>query len=123
MDNKTKISVIGEAAIILKFLEEDYEVFTSVTGKSPFDLVVFKDNILSKVEVKTTQRRTKYNTGWAIQIKKVRSNRTKNIIHTFDNTATDFLAVYIEPIKKVIIFKSSDIKVKHELVVLDKDLK
>jgi len=92
-------------------------------GKGFFDLIVTKDGIkLERVEVKCTKRRTKSNSGWEVQIKSVRPNRTKSIIRKFDSTRSDMLVVYIEPLDRIVVYNSEDIKVTCALVILDKDI-
>ena len=116
------IGSLGKAKVICKFLEEDYDVFTELDGKSPFDLVVHKNNVLSRVEIKTTETRNKNDTGWSVQIKKVRPNKTGNKIVNFSPEQCDILAVYIRPIDKVVLINSLEVKTKSELLILDKVL-
>ena len=110
---------IGLIASCLEFNRQGYNVFTPLTENAPFDIVVELNGILKRVEVKSSTRRNKANTGWLVHIKQVRPNKNKNIINKFDNTKTDLLSVYIIPTNKVYIFESKDIKVKTELVVYD----
>lgn len=113
---------LGKAKVICKFIEENFDVFTELDGKSPFDLVVHKENVLFRVEIKTTETRNKANTGWSIQIKKVRPNKTGNKITNFSPEQCDILAIYIKPIDTVVLINSSDIKVKTELLIFDKQI-
>ena len=113
---------LGKSKVISELIKKEYDVFTEFEGKSPFDLVAHKEQKLYRVEVKSTQRRTKYNTGWEVQIKKVRPNRSKAVIHNFSSDQCDILAVFIEPLDKVILIQSSEIKTKSMLTILDKSL-
>jgi len=116
------VGSLGKAKVIAHLIELGYDVYLEFDGKSPFDLVVHKDDLLERVEVKTTGRRTKFNTGWEVQLKKVRPNRTSNKIINFDNSKVDKVVVYIEPIRKVVLYDAKDIKAKTAMAVLDKDL-
>lgn len=96
--------------------------FSELDGKSPFDLVVHKDNKLYRVEIKSTETRSKYNTGWEVQLKKVRSNRSENKITNFSSNQCDILVVYICPIDEIILIDSSLVKVKSSLTITDKEI-
>jgi len=119
MDKKTQQGSLSESKVISYFIEKGYDVFIQFSGKSPFDLIICKNKKLQKVEVKSTIRRTKYDTGWAVGLKSTRSNKTTNTIHNFDNSKIDLLAVFIVPKNEVRIFNSKKITTKTELVILD----
>lgn len=119
MDNKTWVSSLGESRVVSELIRQGYEVFTQLSGKSSIDLIAYKENILSRVQVKATSTRTKANTGWSVQIKQVRPNRKSNKIKKFDSTTCDILAIYIQPLDKVVLMKSSEIKVTSALTILD----
>ena len=113
------ISTIGKFKAATHLMACGYDVFMEVDGKSPFDLVAHKDGELQRVEVKTTTRRSKYNTGWEVQLKSVRSNKTKNVIHNFSTENCDILVVYIMPLDKVCMYNTKDITQKTSLIILD----
>jgi len=107
MDDKTRLGALAEAKVIAHFLEQGFEVYTSVTGKSEVDLILCKDRVLTKVSVKcATQVIGKI---VRVQLQSVRSNKTENRIIKFDPTSCDILAVYLAPIDKVKIFNAKDI--------------
>ena len=56
-------------------------------------------------------------TGWSVQLRTVRPNRTTCVIKNFDNTTCDILAIYIEPEDRILIFKSLDVNVKTSMVI------
>lgn len=113
---------LGKSRTISELIRNGFDIFTEFEGKAPFDLVAHKDGELKRIEVKSTQRRTKYDTGWEIQIKRVRPNRSETVIHNFNSSQCDILAVYIEPLDKVLLLDSSKIKVKTMLTILDSEL-
>ncbi len=109
----------GKIKVAAYLIEKGYDVFIELDGKSPFDLVAHKDGILERVEVKTTKTRSKSNSGWEVQIKSIRPNRTKNRIVGFDNTKSDILCVYIQPIDKILLYKSCNIKNSIKFIIHD----
>jgi len=113
---------LGKIRVISRLVETGHDVFMEIDGKSPFDLVAHKNGKLYRVEVKSTSRRTKFDTGWEVQLKRVRSNRTSNKIINFSKDQCDILAVYIEPIDLVLLIDSCEITAKTAMAVLDKDL-
>ena len=108
--------ILAEAKVMTWFLEREYDVFNQFGGKAPFDLVAHKDNILSRVSIKSTSVRTKSG-KWAVQIGRVRPNRTGNTIHKFDSSEADILAVYIVPEDRVIIIDTKTITTGRELTI------
>lgn len=120
--NTTQLGILGEARTITELIKQDYDVFTQFSGKSPFDIVAFRNNQLVRVEVKSTACRSKYDTGWEFALRKSRHNKSGNTIHTFNNSESDILALYVEPIDRVIFIKSIKVNVKHKITILDSDL-
>jgi hypothetical protein len=87
------IGAIGEQRLILELLTNNFEVFTSITGKSKVDIVAILNNITFRFQVKTCLKTNKYN-RYLVQLKSVRPNRTENVIHKFDGLSCDILACY-----------------------------
>lgn len=110
-----KAGAIGEIAVTKHFLEQGYEVYSPINENAIYDLLVVKEDLVYKVEVKSTTviRNNKY----IVQLKRVRSNKTTNRIIYFDNTKVDFLAVYSVTDDVVIVLKGSDISSKTELTI------
>jgi Holliday junction resolvase-like predicted endonuclease len=102
-----KAGGLGEIAAAKHFLKEGYEVYSSVTDNSTYDLILLKDNVLYRVEVKSVS--VEKNGKYEIQLKSVRPNRTGNKIIKFDNTKMDYLVVYIEPEDKVVVLEASSV--------------
>lgn len=117
-----KSGALGELATMKHFLGLGFEVYAAVTDSSTYDAVLAKNGRLYKVEVKTTAARNRQNTGWVVQIKSVRSNKTQNRIVEFDNTKVDYLAVYISPIDKVVVYEATSMKQKNSVSILDADI-
>lgn len=122
MDNKTKLSSLGEAKVIAEFISRGHDVYTQFSGKGPFDLIVHKEGVLKRVEVKSTSNRTLHDTGWRVQIRKIRSNKKNNKIYKFNPDNSDLLAIYIVPLEVVVIFNSNDITVTNTLTIKDTEL-
>mgnify|MGYP003405367530 CR=1 FL=1 len=114
--NSSERGVLGEALVLSYLVLNGYEVFIPFGGKTNTDLVVEKDNVLLRVQIKSTC--TKKKTGkYSVQIKKVRSNQTQNVISQFDNTKSDLLAVAILPESRVVLIETKSILVKNVLLL------
>lgn len=85
---------VGLSGAIYHYTAEGYRCLLPLTDNSPYDLVIEKDDVFLKVQVKTT-RSIRYN-SYAVQIKSVRPNRTKSTIKGFDNKSCDLLFVLTE---------------------------
>ena len=98
------------------FLQNGYEVYSSISDNSEFDIIVSKDGILKKVEIKSVN----YIRGssYEVQLKSVRANKTSNKIRYFDSKRVDILAVFIEPENKVVIYDALEIKSKTTMRIL-----
>lgn len=114
--HSSKVGSLGEMKAACYFLENGYEVFFQFDGKAPFDFILFKDNAFKTVSVKTTSTKTYGN--WTVQLKSIRSNKTKNRIENFDNSIIDFLVIYIKPIDKLIVYDAKTIKQKTAMQIV-----
>ncbi len=94
---------VGEAKIVSKFIDMEYDVYTPMFGNADCDLIVGKDGKIFRVEVKCTNYCPKDNGRYVVQLKSVRPNRTGNKIVKFDATRCEYLAIYIIDLDKVII--------------------
>lgn len=123
MDNHTKNSVLAEVKATAELINLGFDVFTQVSGKSPFDLVAYENGRLLKVEVKSGSRRNKKNNGWIVQIKRNKySGQIGNYSVPFSTDVCDILAVYIVPLNKVLIIRSEDVTSVNELIIYDEQL-
>jgi hypothetical protein len=68
---------------------------------------------VQRVEVKTTRRRNKNDSAWIVDIRRSYGDLD------FDPTLVDLLVVFIEPINKIEIFKSGDVKSKTQITIPD----
>jgi Holliday junction resolvase-like predicted endonuclease len=112
---------MGKAKAILYFISQGYDVFTEFEGKSPFDFIVHKENVLKRVEVKTTKTKSRNKNGWVFQLKRVRPNKTQTKIYKFSNNQCDILALYVQPIDVLLIKISSDIKATSGLTISNQE--
>lgn len=113
----TQIGNIGEHKARFYFTRLGYEVYDGDSGAT-FDFIIYHPTTkeFKKVEVKTTQTRSKRNTGWVV--------RLKTSVHyaedrPFDNTLSDLLFAYIEPEDRFVLFNSIDIKSKYQILIKD----
>lgn len=105
--NTIETGRIGEAAIINEFVKQGYDVYMPIFGNADFDMVVAKDSVTSRVEVKTSAYE-KTPGKYEVQLRSVRPNRTTNTVKKFDGTKSDILAVYIVPTSRVVLLNSVD---------------
>lgn len=86
-----EIGNIGMTRVALKFMELGYSVFSEMGDNSDIDLIVVKDNMLLKLQVKTTQKITNQTMTWVIA--KARMN-TKHIYKAFYDETIDGYCLY-----------------------------
>jgi Holliday junction resolvase-like predicted endonuclease len=111
--------VLGEAAVLKELIKQGYTVFTQFSGASPFDMVAYKNNILYRVSVKSTECLDRYKTpAYRVKLSQLHYKTTKH----FDNTSCDILAVYIVPEDKVLFFDAKTIYQKHQLNIKKGDI-
>lgn len=110
-----KIGNLGELSVAKELAKQGYEIYAPMGDNATYDLLIAKDGIVSRVEVKSTS--TIRGAGYVVQIKKVRANKNQNAITNFDNTHIDILAVYIVPEDRVILFDAKEVTVKSTLTV------
>jgi len=106
--------VLGEAKVMTYFIENGYITFIPFGGYCPFDLIIYKEEKLYRVSVKSTYR--KQAKKWRVNVSQ---NTTKLVdgkgiyYHKpFDSKTCDLLAVYIIPEDRVILFESNLIEGK-----------
>lgn len=105
MDDKTLLGNLAEIKVASHLAERGYEIFWGVGGKTSCDLVVIKDNVASRVQVKGCS--FKNGPSWQVELKSVRSNKTVNKIHNFDSSKCELLAIYIQPEDRVVVLDAS----------------
>ena len=99
---------VGEAKVLARLTELGWYPFVDILGKCPVDIVAWKDGKTISVQVKATS--TKTSSGkYSVQIGSVRPNRSGNTIKKFDQSAQDYLAVYVDQLDIVMFFASEDI--------------
>lgn len=114
MDDKTFAGSLAETKVMMRLTEFKYHVFNQISGKAPFDLVAYKDGMLYRISVKSNGGYGN-KSSYYVQLRRIRSNKTKNVIHMYDNSSCDYVAVYLSEVDKVCFFKSDDIKSKNIL--------
>lgn len=112
MDSNLKGN-IGEAAAILHFTKEGYEIYTPLGTASKCDMVIMKDGEVLRVSVKTTSTKSKNGKKWDVRI---RQGKLNNQI-PFDKTSSDLLFIYILPEDRNIILKSKDVKSGYTITI------
>lgn len=105
--NSIKNGRIGEAAVALEFAKMGYDVYMPTFGNGECDMLVLKDGVVSRVEVKSTSSQQKSG-RYTVMLKSVRPNKTENVIRKFDGSRSDILAVHVIPTGRVHIFSSKE---------------
>jgi len=106
---------LGESAVYHDLLKRGHPVYFSMAEGAKFDFISDINGKLRSIEVKSSATRNRADTGYVVKIK--RSKRKKE--EDFDNTRIDILAVYIEPLDKIIYFNAKLIKQKTAIVIPD----
>ena len=90
-NTKTTVSQgsVGLAGAIFYYQRSGYNVSIPIVDNQKYDLIIEKDGKLLTVQVKTSRVFKK--DGWQVQLKKVRPNKTKNVISPLEQT--DFLFI------------------------------
>ncbi len=108
MDDKTRLGAVAEVRVTAWLLNEGWDVFTSVTGKSRFDLIAARDGLVLRVEVKSASTRTP-NGGFPVSLRAIRSNRSGNHVRYLSPTDSDVVAIYLHPIETVCFFPTASL--------------
>ena len=117
--HNSQLGYIGEMSCFAELAKIGWTIYTDSSGKGLCDCIIMKNDKLLRVQIKTSATRTKYNTGYAITIGSVRSNKTLNVVHKFDNLKQDILAVYLIDLDKVFFFESSCINNSRYFAITD----
>lgn len=98
---------LGEANVAAHFTTLGYDVFLPVFSYPECDMIIAKDGIFKKVEVKTTSSTTKGG-NFLVSLRRIRNNSRHYTIHKYDGSCADILAVYIMPERRVVLLESKD---------------
>lgn len=119
MDDKTWLGALAEAKVTARLLHDRWEVFTSASGKAPFDLVAVRGEQVLRVEVKGCATR-RPNGGFAVSLRSVRSNRTGNSVRYLSPRVSDVVAIYLEPIDAVCFSATSQLSGRTTITLHEK---
>jgi len=101
---------LGEAKAMLYFVENGYSVFLPICHNLPFDFIVYKDQKMQRVSVKSTSS-SGNRVSWCVGLRNVsRRNYGAVCVKLFNNQESDVLAVYIIPEDRVVLFESLSIQ-------------
>jgi Holliday junction resolvase-like predicted endonuclease len=99
---------LGESKVAGYFLAQGYHVFLPVFSYPECDMVIMKEGITQKVEVKATSSKTKGG-NFMVSLRRIRNNSRHYTIHKFDGACADILAVYIVDEDRVVLLKANDL--------------
>jgi len=112
--NSNLIGALGESRAQIEFMKRGHEVYTGGSN-TYYDFLANKQGVITRVEVKSTTRRNKTNTGWIFDIRRSFGDLP------FDSSKIDKLCLYIQPLDILLIKDSKKITQKTEYLVLDDD--
>ena len=92
--NPTRQGDIGEARAIYEFTTRGYIVSKPLTSSTYYDLVVDKDNILYRVQVKTTKQKSKYGV-FEVDLRTSGGNSSRNAVRHRQPDDYDLLFVMV----------------------------
>ena len=117
MDDKTYYGSLAEAKVILEYTKLGYHIFNQITGKAPFDIVIYKDGDLKKVSIKSCNKLPNSVGSYSVEVGRVRSNKTENKIYKFNKEECDILAIYLVKEDRLVFINSEDAHDKKQLTV------
>ena len=102
MDIKTHSGQVSELKVMADLAAREYHIFNQISGKAPFDIIAYKDNVLKRISIKSTTRDCNTVGKYPIELRRVRSNKTSNNIYKIEEDEFDILAVYIFKEDKIV---------------------
>lgn len=111
---------LGEAKIIAALTEQGWYPFIDLSGKSPVDILAWKNQKIISLQVKTTGTQSDSG-GWTVQIGAIRPNRTGNRVEKFSAERSDYLGVYIVPVDKVCFIPTSKVTTGRTITLRDQE--
>lgn len=112
--NSKKKGDIGLGAAIAFFVRNFYTVSLPLTDSQDYDLVVDKDDTLSRIQVKTTDYKRK--NSFVVQMSVKGGNKSSNKVKKFDNTKVEYVFVLTSDNEEYLI-PAKEIKVKNQLTL------
>lgn len=111
---------LAEAETMTSLIAQGYEPYLPVFGNGPCDLVAihptYRQVIRIEVKFTSSQRRP---SRWDVSLKQTRPNRTGVVTKMFNSFQCDVLAVYVEPLDRVLYFDASSLEGRNSMVVKD----
>lgn len=117
MDDKTYFSSLAETKIIHEFTKDKWHVFNQVSGKAPFDIVIYKDGVIKRVSIKSCNKEKGWGDKYQIEVGRVRSNKTENKIYKFSKEECDILAIYLVKEDKIVYLPSEIADGKRQIYI------
>jgi len=110
MDEKTQISQLSELKVMTDLANQGYHIFNQVSGKAPFDIVISKGTELKRVSIKSNSQKPNKLGKYQIQLRRIRSNKTKNKIYKIEDNEFDILAIYIKEEDRIVYLSINEVK-------------
>lgn len=113
--NSKKQGDLGLGRAIGWLCEQGYTVSLPLTDSQDYDLIVDIDNILNRVQVKTTSYKSKYGV-FGVNLSVKGGNRSFNTIKKFDKTKVEYVFVLTSN-NEMYFISTKDINAKNVLYV------
>lgn len=104
-----QIGNLGEAKAITNFIAHGFDIYTQFSGNNPFDFIVYRDNDLWVVEVKTTTKISK-NNAYAFDLQGTAYGPNRTVKHKSFNDNINILVCYIQPLDTLCYINTKFIK-------------
>lgn len=90
--NSRKQGDVGLGSAISYFCANEWNVCIPLTDSQAYDLIVEKDSVIKRVQVKTTWSKTSYGI-YQVTLKTSGGNKSRNTVKTFDPSSVELLFV------------------------------
>lgn len=118
MYERHKVGLLAEAKVLAYLIEKDIEPYLPFADNGPVDILGIQNTRVLKISVKSTNKKSKYN-SWTVELRTVSRRKESICIKEFDNSKCDILAVYIQPLDRVILLDAQKIKSKSGLSIME----
>lgn len=112
--NSKKQGDAGMGAAIAHFTSLGIMVAIPLTDSQEYDLIIEEDNILKKIQVKTTDYKTKYGI-YAVELTTKGGNKSGQTTKKFDPTKVDYLFILTNEYKYIIPATQIEVRTKLNL--------
>jgi len=104
-----RLGLLGELKVQHYFVEQGYQVYSPLDLHDPYDLVVYREGIFSRVSVRTTA--SEQGDSWMVDIRSGHNSQ-----NGFDTTI-DLLVIYVAKEDRVVVYNAKEITNKRGISI------